>query len=151
MEPPPGQSRSRLGLTGEEYNREWDTYVETLDKTVNPYISRLVVAMLLVFGLAWVASWPSGSELMAAIAVLLFAVWLRRSAYNLHYGLAEYRHRRFKSSYKPNHVTGIGEVVLRWNRGKLVPPVKPNVRFRVGVTALGIGAWMLRATFNKQS
>ena len=104
---------------------------------------------LLVFGLAWIASLPSTSELVAATGVLLLGGLLAGAAYHLHYGLAKYRHRRFKSSSNAPHFTGVGEVVLHWKRGKHAPPIKRSVRFRVGMSAVKTGARMLRASFSE--
>ena len=97
----------RLGISNDEYEVEWNQYVDHLDAAKNPYVGELALTFFFesrtsvsLFALATsLLVWPHESYRCAAtLASLALAMFLGYQAVQSHRALAEYRHRRFSSS-----------------------------------------------------
>ncbi len=97
----------RIGISDDEYEVEWDKYVDHLDAAKNPYVGELALTFFFesrtsasLFALAAsLLVWAHESYRCAAtLATLAVALFLGYQADQSHLALAEYRHRRFGSS-----------------------------------------------------
>jgi hypothetical protein len=98
----------RLGLSKDEYQRQWQVYLDTLEKAHNSYITRQVTAfffqartafalLLLALALCFDLWFFSSSFFVWVVLVVstLLALFLLKAAKDDHFGLAEFRNRRF--------------------------------------------------------
>jgi hypothetical protein len=93
----------RLGIGTDEYDAEWNRYVDSVEKGQNAYVSRLVLFMFFENRAGWaavalgvaLAVWPRVQGLWISVAVIAIGLLLLGAGAFDHRDLARFRHRRY--------------------------------------------------------
>ena len=103
--------KDKLISNKEEYDKQWYSYIDSLEKAHNSYISKLTLHFhfefrlsitLVMFSIALIPCVVTWGHLIGAIAVFILGLHLFRQSVLIHSELVDYRYRKFGKSKSDN-------------------------------------------------